>query len=62
MIKGLRGATIWSEDVGRLLPFNRDVLGLAVGLETPGPVVLGDLGSPTPALGAGLLQRLQPGR
>lgn len=51
MIKGLRGATIWSEDVGTLLPFYRDVLGLTVGLETPGFVVLGDPGSPTLALG-----------
>src|SRR5215475_6704711 len=51
MIKGLRGATIWSEDLNRLLPFYRDRLGLEVGLETPGFVVLGDLGSPTLALG-----------
>jgi len=51
MIKGLRGATIWSEDVGKLLPFYRDVLGLTVGLETPGFVVLGDPGSPALALG-----------
>jgi hypothetical protein len=33
MIKGLRGVTIWSEDVGKLLPFYRDVRGLTVGLE-----------------------------
>ena len=51
MIKGLRGATIWSEDLNRLLPFYRDRLGLKVSLETPGFVVLGDLGSPTLALG-----------
>ena len=31
MIKGLRGASIWSEDVKNLLPFYRDVLGLKVG-------------------------------
>ena len=30
MIKGLSGATIWSEDLNRLLPFYRDVLGLPV--------------------------------
>ena len=30
MITGLRGATIWSEDLNRLLPFYRDVLGLPV--------------------------------
>jgi len=51
MIKGLRGASSWSEDVKRLLPFYRDVLGLKVGLENPGFVVLGDLGAPALALG-----------
>jgi predicted enzyme related to lactoylglutathione lyase len=51
MIKGLRGATIWSEDVNHLLPFYRDVLGLKVGLETEGFVVLGDPTGPTLALG-----------
>ncbi len=44
MIKGLRGATIWSEDLGNLLPFYRDVLGL-------GFVVLGEPGAPALALG-----------
>lgn len=51
MIKGLGGATIWSEDVGNLLPFYRDVLGLAVGIQIPGFVVFGQLGTPTLALG-----------
>ncbi|MBM4441106.1 MAG: VOC family protein [Candidatus Rokubacteria bacterium] len=51
MIRGLRGATIWSEDVNNLLPFYRDVLGLPVGLEIPGFVVLGTLGTPALALG-----------
>ena len=51
MIKGLRGASIWSEDVKNLLPFYRDVLGLSVGHESPGFVVLGDLGTPALALG-----------
>jgi predicted enzyme related to lactoylglutathione lyase len=51
MIKGLRGATIWSEDLNNLLPFYRDVLGFKVGLQTEGFVVLGDLGTPTLALG-----------
>jgi len=51
MITGLRGATIWSEDLNHLLPFYRDVLGLTVGVETPGFVVLGDPKSPTLALG-----------
>jgi len=51
MIKGLRGATIWSEDLGNLLPFYRDVLGLGVGVQTPGFVVLGERGAPALALG-----------
>jgi predicted enzyme related to lactoylglutathione lyase len=51
MITGLRGASIWSEDLGNLLPFYRDVLGLKVALQTPGFVVLGDLGAPALALG-----------
>ena len=51
MIKGLRGASIWSEDLGNLLPFYRDVLGLKVGIQVPGFVVLGDPGSPALALG-----------
>jgi predicted enzyme related to lactoylglutathione lyase len=51
MIKGLRGASIWSEDVKNLLPFYRDILGLKVALESPGFVVLGDLGAPALALG-----------
>lgn len=51
MIKGLRGATIWSEDVNNLLPFYRDVLGLEVGFQIDGFVVLGDLGTPALSLG-----------
>jgi catechol-2,3-dioxygenase len=47
MIKGLSGATIWTEDLSNLLPFYRDVLGLAVGSQTPGFVVLGEPGRPT---------------
>jgi predicted enzyme related to lactoylglutathione lyase len=43
MITGLRGASIWSEDLNNLLPFYRDVLGLEVTTETPGFVVLGGL-------------------
>ncbi|MGH2670085.1 MAG: VOC family protein [bacterium] len=43
MITGLRGASIWSEDLNNLLPFYRDVLGLEVSTETPGFVVLGGL-------------------
>src|SRR5262249_58121635 len=51
MIKGLRGVSIWSEDVKNLLPFYRDVLGLKVGFESAEFVVLGDLGAPALALG-----------
>ena len=42
MIKGLRGATIWSEDLNNRLPFYRDVLGL----QTPAFAVLGAPGAP----------------
>jgi catechol 2,3-dioxygenase-like lactoylglutathione lyase family enzyme len=51
MIKGLSGATIWSQDLSTLLPFYRDVLGLPVGIETPGFVLLGKPGTPALALG-----------
>jgi predicted enzyme related to lactoylglutathione lyase len=51
MITGLRGVSIWSEDVKNLLPFYRDVLGLTVAFESPGFVVLGELGAPALALG-----------
>jgi predicted enzyme related to lactoylglutathione lyase len=51
MIKGLRGASIWSENVNNLLPFYRDLLGLKVAVDTPGFVVLGDLAGTTLALG-----------
>ena len=51
MIRGLRGASIWSEDVKNLLPFYRDVLGLKVRFESPGFVLLGKLGAPALALG-----------
>jgi hypothetical protein len=43
MITGLRGTSIWSQDLHNLLPFYRDVLGLEVTSETPGFVVLGGL-------------------
>ena len=51
MIKGLRVSTIWSEDLNNLLPFYRDVLGLNVGTQTPGFVVLGNPNEPAVALG-----------
>jgi predicted enzyme related to lactoylglutathione lyase len=51
MIKGLSGATIWSGDLNRLLPFYRDVLGLVVRIQTPDFVVFGEAGAPSLALG-----------
>ena len=51
MIKGLRLASIWSEDLNNLLPFYRDVVGLAVGMETPGFVIMGDPNGASVALG-----------
>jgi len=51
MIKGLRGATTWSQDLNNLLPFYRDLLGLPVAIQIPGFVVLGKLGAATLALG-----------
>jgi predicted enzyme related to lactoylglutathione lyase len=51
MIKGLRGATIWSENLNNLLPFYRDTLGLPVAIQIDGFVVLGDRNAPSLALG-----------
>lgn len=51
MITGLGGATIWSEDIGNLLPFYRDVVGLRAGIETPDFVVFGDQSQPALAIG-----------
>ena len=52
MIKGLRLATIWSEDLKKeLLPFYRDTLGLKVGVEADGFVAFGDIDTPCLALG-----------
>jgi len=51
MIKGLAGATIWSEDLNKLLPFYRDVLGLPVRNQTPEFVVLGEAAAPALGLG-----------
>ncbi len=51
MIKGLRLATIWSEDLNNLLPFYRDTLGLKVGIDGDGFVAFGDLDTPSLALG-----------
>ena len=52
MIKGLAGASIWSEDLNqRLLPFYRDVVGLKVRIQTDGFVVFGDADGPALGLG-----------
>ncbi len=51
MITGMRGASIWSENLDNLLPFYRDLLGLPVAIQTPGFVVLGTLGTATLGLG-----------
>jgi predicted enzyme related to lactoylglutathione lyase len=51
MINGLRVSSIWSEDLNNLLPFYVDVLGLKVGMEAPGFVILGDPNEPAVALG-----------
>lgn len=51
MIKGPRITSIWSEDLNNLLPFYRDIIGLPVAMETPGFIVLGELGGGTVALG-----------
>jgi predicted enzyme related to lactoylglutathione lyase len=41
MLKGVSGATIWSEDLNNLLPFYRDLLGLTIAYEVPGFVGFG---------------------
>jgi predicted enzyme related to lactoylglutathione lyase len=51
MITGLGGATIWSEDIGTLLPFYRDVVGLTPGVGTSDFVVFGDQSAPALAVG-----------
>ena len=52
MIKGLRGASITSENLNNRLPFHRDLLGLKVAVQTEGFVVLGERGGATMALGS----------
>ena len=51
MITAFAGSAIWSEDLNNLLPFYRDTLGLKIGNETLGFVVLGEPNTPTLALG-----------
>jgi catechol-2,3-dioxygenase len=65
MIIGVRGTTVWSEDLNRLLPFYRDRLGLPVAIDTPGFVVLGRsdahalaLGTPVTCMARTRLRRL----
>ena len=41
MITRFAGASIWSEDLNKLLPFYRDLLGLKVTMESPAYVILG---------------------
>ena len=41
MLKGLSGATIWSENLNDLLPFYRDLLRLPVAYETSGFIGFG---------------------
>jgi predicted enzyme related to lactoylglutathione lyase len=53
VIKQFAGASIWSEDLNNLLPFYRDVLGLKVGMESPGFVLLGDSALEAPGLALG---------
>ena len=51
MVMRFDGATIWSEDLHRLLPFYRDVIGLPVVMETDGFVILGDFETPRLCIG-----------
>jgi len=39
VIKGVHSAIIWTEDMGRLLPFYRDTVGLRTEMDTPEFVV-----------------------
>ena len=41
MIKDVHSAIIWTEEMGRLLPFYRDVLGMGTQMEADGFVLLG---------------------
>lgn len=47
----LRGSTLWSQDVDKLLPFYRDLLRIPVAAQTPDFIVLGHNGGPTLSLG-----------
>jgi predicted enzyme related to lactoylglutathione lyase len=51
MIKSIGVVSIWSEDLNNLLPFYRDVVGLAAAPGGPGFVVLSGSEGPAVALG-----------
>ena len=51
MIKGIRLASIWSQDVKNLLPFYRDTVGLTANEAAPGFVVLNGAEGPALAIG-----------
>lgn len=51
MITGFAGASVWSEDLSKLLPFYRDLLGQPLAMESPNYVILGtDANKPSLAL------------
>lgn len=51
MITRFGGATIWSSDLNRLLPFYRDTMGMPIALESPDLVILGEMEQPSLCLG-----------
>jgi catechol 2,3-dioxygenase-like lactoylglutathione lyase family enzyme len=52
MIRGLGGASIWSNDLNNLLPFYRDILGVPVVQESERFVLLGEANAPALGLGS----------
>ena len=51
MIKGVHSAIIWTEEMGRLLPFYRDTVGMPVEMDTPEFVVFAAEGAGQLCLG-----------
>lgn len=51
MITGMQGAIVWTEDIGRLLPFYRDKLGLKLQFENDEFVAFEGSGGPQLGLG-----------